>query len=67
MPSGVARTPVVKSSAKAKARAKRIAMVVAASLVGVSVTTITTSICIYDSVFSRYDRPDYDLYPGKGG
>lgn len=46
------------------ARAKRIAIVVAASLVGVSVTTVLSTICIYDSFFDRYERPDYALYPG---
>lgn len=39
-------------------------MIVAASLVGVSVASILSTICIYDSFFERYERPDYDLYPG---
>jgi pimeloyl-ACP methyl ester carboxylesterase len=53
-----------KASAKTKARAKKIAIVLAASLVGFSVTNIAASIAIYDTVFERYDRPDYTLYPG---
>ena len=55
------------NNAKAEAsrsKAKRIAAVIAASLVGVSVTTVLTTICIYDSFFDRYYRPDYSLYPG---
>lgn len=47
-----------------RSKAKRIAAVIAASLVGVSVTTVLTTICIYDSFFDRYYRPDYSLYPG---
>ncbi len=47
-----------------RSKAKRIAIVVAASLVGVSVTTVLSTICIYDSFFDRYERPDYALYPG---
>lgn len=49
---------------KSRAKAKRVALIVAASLVGVSVTTIVSTICIYDSFFERYERPDYSLYPG---
>ena len=49
---------------KPSSTAKRIAMIVAASLVGVSVASILSTICIYDSFFERYERPDYDLYPG---
>ena len=49
---------------KTKARAKRIAMVAAASLVGISVTTITATICVYDTFFERYERPNYAIYPG---
>ena len=50
--------------AKRKSRAKRIAIIVAASLVGVSVASVVSTICIYDSFFERYERPDYELYPG---
>ena len=49
---------------KISSKAKRIAMIVAASLVGVSVTTVISAICVYDSFFERYERPDYALYPG---
>ena len=50
--------------AKKKSKAKRIAIIVAASLVGVSVASVVSTICVYDSFFERYERPDYDLYPG---
>lgn len=53
-----------KFSPKAKARAKRVALVMAASLVGVSAASIASTVCIYDSFFERYERPNYDLYPG---
>lgn len=46
------------------AKAKRIALIVVASLVGVSVASVLATIGIYDSLFERYERPDYDLYPG---
>ena len=51
--------------ASSKSKAKRVALVLAASLVGISVTTVVSAICIYDSFFERYERPDYDLYPGR--
>lgn len=53
-----------RQSKKTKARAKRIAIVAAASLVGISVTTIASTICIYDTFFERYERPNYSVYPG---
>lgn len=37
---------------------------VTAVLVGVSVASVAATIGIYDSFFSRYERPDYGLYPG---
>ena len=49
---------------KASSKAKRIALIVAASLVGVSAASVLSAITIYDSVFERYERPDYALYPG---
>ena len=49
---------------KCTPRAKKIAVILAASLVGFSVTNIATTLCAYDSFFERYERPDYDLYPG---
>ena len=45
-------------------KTKKIAGIVAASLVGISITSIVSTICIYDSFFERYERPDYNLYPG---
>ena len=47
------------------AKAKRIALIMAASLVGIGVASIATTVCIYDSFFERYQRPDYGLYPGN--
>lgn len=45
-------------------KTKRIAIAVAASVLGVSITTVISAICIYDSFFERYERPNYELYPG---
>lgn len=45
-------------------KTKRIAIAIAASLAGVSLTTIISGMCIHDSFFKRYERPDYRLYPG---
>ena len=49
---------------KISPRVKRIARIIAASLAGVGIATVISTICIYDSFFNRYERPDYDLYPG---
>lgn len=49
---------------KTSSKARKIAVIVAASLVGISVASILSTICVYDSFFERYERPDYDLYPG---
>ena len=43
-----------------RSKARRAAVVIAASLAGISVATV----CIYDSFFKRYERPNYDIYPG---
>jgi hypothetical protein len=51
-------------SPKKTSRAKKIAVIMAASLVGISVASIVSTICVYDSFFERYERPDYELYPG---
>ena len=37
---------------------------ICASLTGMSATAVTSAIIGYDSFFPRYERPDYDLYPG---
>ena len=44
--------------------AKKIAVVMAASLATVSTATIVSAIIAYDSFFPRYERPDYNVYPG---
>ena len=46
---------------KPSAKAKKYALIAAVSLVGISIATIITNICIYDSFFERYERPNYDL------
>lgn len=51
-------------SKKSNKKLKKIIVLVAASLAGVSMATIASTICVYDSFFSRYERPDYALYPG---
>ena len=45
-------------------RIKRIAAVLAASLIGISVASVASAIIAYDSYFVRYERPDYAQYPG---
>ena len=45
-------------------RIKSIAAVLAASMIGVNTTGIVAAIVAYNSVFPRYERPDYSLYPG---
>ncbi len=52
-----------KKSASMK-KGKRVALILATSLVGVSIATINSAIAIYDSFFERYERPNYELYPG---
>lgn len=47
-----------------KKKVKKIALIVAASLTGISTTAIASTIVVYDSFFARYERPDYTLYPG---
>ena len=49
---------------RGKRRAKRIALIVAASLTGISATAVASTIVVYDSMFARYEHPDYALYPG---
>jgi alpha/beta superfamily hydrolase len=51
-------------SRTAKAKAKIFAIVVAASLSGVSTGAVASAILVHDSFFERYARPDYDRYPG---
>ena len=45
-------------------RKKKIAVLIAASLATVSTATVASAIIAYDSFFPRYERPDYDIYPG---
>ena len=45
-------------------RAKKLAVVLSASLAGISVASILSAILAYDAYFVRYERPDYALYPG---
>ncbi len=53
-----------KSQAKKKKSLKKITMIVAASLVGVSIVNITSAICTYNAMFQRVERPSYSVYPG---
>ena len=46
------------------ARAKKIAITLSASLVGISTAAIISGIVSYDAFFPRFERPDYALYPG---
>lgn len=52
------------ANGSAKSRAKKFATIAASSLIGISAATIVANIAIYDSFFERYERPNYDLYPG---
>lgn len=45
-------------------RAKKIAIAISASLVGVGTAAIVSGVMGYDAFFPRYERPDYALYPG---
>ncbi len=47
-----------------KKRALKVAGIISASLVGVSVTVAASTVIGYDAFFPRYERPDYALYPG---
>ena len=47
-----------------RSKARRAAVVIAASLAGISVATVVSTVCIYDSFFKRYERPNYEVYPG---
>lgn len=49
---------------KKKRRVRRIATILAASLVGFTVAGVAATVVVYDSFFDRYERPDYSLYPG---
>lgn len=45
-------------------RAKKIAFLLSVSLAGVSTMSIVSAILAYDAIFTRYERPDYSVYPG---
>ncbi len=45
-------------------RAKKIAFLLSVSIAGVSTMSIASAILAYDAIFTRYERPDYALYPG---
>ncbi len=49
----------------ALSKKQKVLAVIAASLAGVSVASMSSVIVIYDMVFPRYERPDYALYPGQ--
>jgi alpha-beta hydrolase superfamily lysophospholipase len=49
---------------KKKKSLRKITMIVAASLVGVSIANITSGICAYNAIFPRVERPSYSVYPG---
>ena len=45
-------------------KARQIAAMLSESIPGVSPDIITPQLCIYDSFFVRYERPDYKVYAG---
>ena len=45
-------------------RLKKIILLIAASLTGISTTAIASTIVAYDAFFPRYERPDYAITPG---
>ncbi len=47
-----------------KKRIRKIALIVAASLTGISTAAVASTVVAYDAFFPRYERPDYALYPG---
>ena len=49
---------------KKLSKAQKVALIVAASLVGVSFASVLSAVTIYDSFFERYERPQYSLTPG---
>ena len=49
---------------KPSAKVKRVAFIIAGSLAGISIASIVTTVCVYDAFFNRFERPNYDLYPG---
>ena len=44
---------------------QKIIATIAASLAGVSLVTVSSTIIGYDLCFPRYERPDYSVYPGE--
>lgn len=53
-----------KGERRGKRRVKKIAMIVAASLTGISTAAVASTLVVYDSMFDRFERPEYSLYPG---
>ena len=49
---------------RTKGSIRKIAMIIAVSLAGVSTAAIISGIIAYDAFFLRYERPDYATYPG---
>ena len=49
---------------RTKGSIRKIAMIIAVSLAGVSTAAIISGIIAYDAFFPRYERPDYAIYPG---
>jgi len=50
---------------KSRAKAKKVVAAILATLTGVSAMTVVSSVIAYDAFFTRYERPDYALYPGE--
>lgn len=55
----------VKTSEKKKmSRKQKILITSVALITGFSVTVVASSLIAYGAMFTRYERPDYSLYPG---
>ena len=49
---------------RGKRKLKNIIIAVASTLAGASVAGVASAIVVYNAVFPRYERPDYNIYPG---
>ncbi len=49
----------------AMSKKQKIMAAVLASFAGVSGATVASAVIAYEAVFPRYERPNYDLYPGQ--
>ncbi|MBE5754438.1 MAG: alpha/beta fold hydrolase [Clostridiales bacterium] len=55
----------VKQRASSKRKAKKVVTAILATLSGFSAMTVASAVIAYDSFFERYERPNYELYPGE--